>query len=135
MNQPKGYLIAIGGAEDKGLEDTYDKKHKLDFFKDGILNNIVDIAGKKEEPRIEIVTTASSIPDEVAHMYKKAFKKLGCTTVGHLKINSREDAESKKILERLATCNCVLFSGGDQLRLCSILGGTVFIDILKERYW
>jgi cyanophycinase len=67
-------------------------------------------------------------------VYKKAFRKLGCIEIGHMKITRREDADSKKILERLEKCNCILFSGGDQLRLCSLLGGTEFLDIMRERY-
>ncbi|HEX2607834.1 MAG TPA: cyanophycinase [Flavisolibacter sp.] len=134
MQIPKGYLIAIGGAEDKGSELENERRNSLDFFKEGILKQIVELAGRKTDPRIEVVTTASSIPDEVGLAYKKAFKKLGCIDIGHLKITSREEADSKKIRERLDKCNCILFSGGDQLRLCSILGGTDFIDTIRERY-
>lgn len=106
----------------------------MDFFKEGILNQIVELCSKKGDPKIEVVTAASSIPDEVAQVYKKAFRKLGCVEIGHLKIRSREEADSKKTLERLEKCNGILFSGGDQLRLCSVLGGTEFMDILHERY-
>ena len=134
MQHPKGVLIAVGGAEDKGSEVEKERQNSLDFFKEGILNQIVGLCGKKEDPKIEVVTTASSIPDEVAQVYKKAFRKLGCVEIGHLKITNREEADSKKILERLEKCNGILFSGGDQLRLCSILGGTDFMDILRERY-
>jgi cyanophycinase len=134
MQHPKGYLIAIGGAEDKGTVEEKERQNSLDFFKEGILQQIVDLAGKKLEPKIEVITTASSIPDEVAQVYKKAFKKLGCVDIGHLKILTREEADNKKTLERLEKCNCLLFSGGDQLRLCSILGGTEFMDIARERY-
>jgi cyanophycinase len=134
MQNPKGYLIAIGGAEDKGSEAEKERQNSLDFFKEGILQQIVDLAGKKSTPKIEVVTTASSIPDEVAQIYKKAFKKLGLVDIGHLKITNREEADSKKTLERLEKCNCILFSGGDQLRLSSIVGGTEFLDILRERF-
>src|SRR5829696_7997791 len=134
MQHPKGYLIAVGGAEDKGSELERERQNSLDFFREGILNQIVELSGKKTEPRIEVVTTASSIPDEVAQVYKKAFKKLGCIEIGHLKITKREEADSKKIIERLEKCNCILFSGGDQLRLSSVLGGTEFLDILHERF-
>lgn len=111
-----------------------ERMNRLDFFKEGILNKILELAGKKQPPRIEVVTTASSIPDEVGRTYKKAFKKLGCVDVGHLKITTREEADHPKTMERLEKANCVLFSGGDQLRLCSILGGTHFIVRVKERY-
>ena len=134
MQYPKGYLIAIGGAEDKGTSEERERQNSLDFFREGILNCIVELDGKKTEPKIEVVTAASSIPDEVAQVYKKSFRKLGCVEIGHLKILRREEADSKKTLERLEKGNCILFSGGDQLRLCSVLGGTEFIDILRERY-
>jgi cyanophycinase len=133
MEMPKGYLIAIGGSEDKGEEEKIREK-KLNFFEEGILKQIVELAGKKSEPKIEVITTASSIPDEVSQSYKRAFKKLGVDQVGHLKLLSREDADNNKSLDRLQRSNCILFSGGDQLRLCSLLGGTIFIEQLKEKY-
>ena len=133
MRYPKGYLIAIGGSEDKGEEEKV-RQHKLDFFELGILKQIVELAGKKGKPKIEIITTASAIPDEVGQTYKKAFKKLGVEDVGHLKIQARAEADNPKFLERAEKCNCVLFSGGDQLKLCSILGGTDLIDIIHEKY-
>jgi cyanophycinase len=132
MNHPKGYLVAVGGAEDKG--EVEQVKGKLNFFEEGILKRIVELAGKKNSPKIEVVTTASSIPDEVALMYKRAFRRLGCDDAGHLRLMNREDAENKRVMERLARCNCILFSGGDQLRLCSILGGTHFIETIRQRY-
>lgn len=134
MNHPKGYLIAIGGAEDKGTQEERERQNSLDFFTEGILRQILELAGKKQDPRIEVVTTASSIPDEVAQNYKRAFRQLGSLEIGHLKIMNRKEAESRKVLDRLEKCNCILFSGGDQLRLCSILGGTLFTDMLMERY-
>lgn len=134
MQYPKGYLIAIGGAEDKGSFIERERQNSLDFFKEGILNQILELAGKKTDPKVEVITTASSIPEEVAQIYKKAFKKLGCIDINHLKITKREEADSKKVLERLEKCNCILFSGGDQLRLSSVLGGTEFLDILHERF-
>ena len=133
MQYPKGYLIAIGGAEDRGEEEKI-KNKRLDFFQEGILRQIVEVAGKKSAPKIEVVTTASSIPDEMIASYRKAFKKLGIDELGHLKLTNREEADNKKNLDRIERCNCLLFSGGDQLKLCSVLGGTHFIDLIRERY-
>jgi cyanophycinase len=134
MQYPKGYLIAVGGAEDKGTEKERERQNSLDFFKEGILNQILELASKKGDPKIEVITTASSIPNEVGKIYQQAFRKLGCVEIGHLKITTRNQADAKKTLERLEKCNCILFSGGDQLRLSSILGGTEFLDVLRERY-
>ncbi len=133
MQHPKGFLIAVGGAEDKGEEEKI-RNNRLDFFEEGILRQILALAGKRTDPRIELITTASSSPDVVAQTYKKAFKRLGYEDVGHLKLASREQADSKKTLERLERSNCLLFSGGDQLKLCSALGGTQFISMVRERY-
>jgi cyanophycinase len=133
MQSPKGYLIAVGGAEDKG-EDERIKNQQLNFFEEGILKQVLDLSRKKSSPQIEIITTASSIPDVVAQSYKKAFKKLGCENVGHLKLLHREDADNKKVIDRIQKCNAILFSGGDQLKLCSVLGGTNLIKIIRERY-
>lgn len=133
MHSPKGILIAVGGAEDKGEEDKI-KEHRLNFFSEGILKQFVEQASKKGKPKIEVITTASTIPDEMWLNYKKAFRKLGVNDVGHLKLLTRDEAENSKILERLQKATAILFSGGDQLRLCSALGGTRFIDLVHEKY-
>lgn len=135
MNHPQGHLVAVGGAEDKGtdLEKGILQRNRLNFFELGILKNIVSLIDNKEA-RVEVITTASSIPDEVAQNYIDAFAKLGCHNVGHLRIRNREDAGMASSIERLKACSCIMFSGGNQLRLSSIFGGTQFLDILKYRY-
>jgi len=132
---PQGHLVAVGGAEDKGtdLEKGILQRNRLNFFELGILKNIVSLIGDKE-PCVEVITTASSIPDEVAQNYIDAFAKLGCNNVGHLRIRNREDCSIPDYIERLKKSNCLMFSGGNQLRLSSIFGGTRFLDILKDRY-
>ena len=136
MIYPKGHLISVGGAEDKGtdLEKGIVQRNRLNFFEIGILKNIVSLIEGGQEPRVEVITTASAIPDEVAQNYKDAFEKLGCLNVGHLRIRNREDVAAPDNLARLKSCNCIMFSGGNQLRLSSIFGGTTFLDVLKTRY-
>lgn len=134
---PKGILVSVGGAEDKGtdLEKGIIQRNRLNFFEIGILKTIISLIQPGEEPRVEVITTASSIPDEVAENYIDAFSKLGCHNVGHLRIRNREDASRADYIERLKQCNCIMISGGNQLRLSSIFGGTEFLDILKHRYY
>ena len=136
MIYPKGYLVSVGGAEDKGtdLERGIIERNRLNFFELGILKNILSLIKDGETPRVEVVTTASQIPDEVAVNYLDAFSKLGCTDVGHLRVRDRKDAGNPEFLERVRKCNCLLFSGGNQLRLSSVFGGTEFLEILQERY-
>jgi cyanophycinase len=136
MGKIKGILVAIGGAEDKGRERPArrEQKHRWDFLEDGILRQIVKLAERHDNPRIELITTASSIPEVVEKIYRDAFSALGCPNVGHLFITRREHADLPEYLDRIETCNCLIFSGGDQLRLSSILGGTKLMARLKSRY-
>ncbi len=78
MNHPKGKLIAIGGAEDKGtdLEAGEIKRNNLNFFELGILRRVVEEAGGVAA-RIEVITTASMIPYEVGETYLNAFGTIG----------------------------------------------------------
>jgi cyanophycinase len=136
MQIPKGKLIAIGGAEDKGsdLEKGAIFRNNLNFFELGILRRIVEEAGGSDA-NIEVVTTASTIPYEVGENYLDAFGKIGCTNVHIIHIRNREDAQKPEYIERIQQCNGVMFSGGNQLRLTTIFGGTRFLDIIQERYW
>ena len=135
MMIPAGKLIAIGGAEDKGtdLEKGEIQRSNLNFFELGILSRIAKEVGGLDA-KIEIITTASTIPYEVGENYLDAFSKIGCTNVDVMHIRNREDANNPIYLKRLKACNGVMFSGGNQLRLTAIFGGTKFLQIIKERY-
>ncbi len=131
----KGILVSVGGAEDKGtnLETGVIQRNRLNFFEMGILKKITSLIGTPDK-RIEVITTASNIPLEVFDNYQDAFSKLGYENVGHINIRNREDAQSEEYIERIKTCNGLMFSGGNQLRLSSIFGGTAIFDIIKQRY-
>ncbi|MEO7922334.1 MAG: cyanophycinase [Chitinophagaceae bacterium] len=135
MSHPKGKLIAIGGAEDKGtnLETGEIYRNNLNFFELGILRKVMEESGGASA-RIEVITTASMIPYEVGENYLNAFGKIGCTNVGVMHIRTRQDAMNTEYLDRIRDCDCVMFSGGNQLRLSATDGGTEFLSILKKRY-
>ncbi|HLF53417.1 cyanophycinase [Flavobacterium sp.] len=134
----RGKLIIIGGAVDKGsfTETDLDKNvsNNLNFFEAGILRRMLVESKHKENSRIEVVTTASKIPREIGPEYIKALNYLGATNVDVLHIEKREQATDPEILERLKAADVVMFTGGDQLRLTSILGGSAFHDILLDKY-
>lgn len=135
MPTPKGKLIAIGGAEDKGtnLETGEIQRNNLNFFELGILKRLVQEVGGTDK-RIEVITTASMIPVEVGDNYLDAFGKIGCSNVGVMNIRNRTDAMEDTYLQRLRVCDGVMFSGGNQLRLTSTFGGTEFYKLLIKRY-
>ena len=134
MQFAKGKLIAIGGAEDKGtdLEKGEIQRNNLNFFERGILRRIAQEAGGTMS-RIEVITTASMIPFEVGDNYLDAFGKIGCTNVDVMHIRNRGDVVNEEYIQRIRECDAVMFSGGNQLRLSSIFGGTEFLEILLTR--
>jgi cyanophycinase len=136
MQFAKGKLIAIGGAEDKGtdLETGKFQRNNLNFFELGILSRVVEEAGGPL-CRIEVITTASMIPYEVGDNYMDAFGKIGCTDIGVMHIRNRADIANPEYFERISTCDIVMFSGGNQLRLSSTFGGTVFFEKIMDRYY
>jgi len=135
MQHPKGKLISIGGAEDKGtdLELGVIQRNNLNFFEMGILKRFVKEVGSLDA-RIEVVTTASSIPVEVGENYLSALTKIGCTNVGIIDVRERKQAMDSQTVQRLKDTDALMFTGGNQLRLTAIFGGTEFLDILKRRY-
>ncbi len=133
-----GKLIIIGGAVDKGsfTETNLDRDapKNLNFFEEGILKRVINESKHKELSRIEIITTASKIPLEIGPEYVKALGYLNAHNTDVINIERREQASDPEILERLRAADVVMFTGGDQLRLTSILGGTQFHDILLDKY-
>ena len=135
MSHPKGKLIAIGGAEDKGTDLELGVIHRsnLNFFELGILKRIAAESGSTDA-RIEVITTASSSPKEVGGNYKNAFEKIGYSNVGHISIRNRDEATNTDFIQRVKKANVVMFSGGNQYRLTSTFGGTEILQILHDRY-
>lgn len=135
MQRPKGKLIAVGGAEDKGTDPEKGALHQnnLNFFELAILRRFVEEAGGPAA-RIEVVTTASTIPMEVGNNYLNAFGKIGCVNVDVMHIRNRFDAVEEEYLDRLQQCDAIMFSGGNQMRLTATFGGTQFLKILLHRY-
>ena len=133
---PRGKLIAIGGNEDKGTYPTSRSKRKyyLNFFELGILKRVVSESGKTD-PRIEVITTASMIPQEVGPIYTASFAMLNCHNVGILDIRTPEDARQPAYLERLLAADVVMMSGGNQQRLREMFAETDFLDTLLRRYY
>lgn len=138
MIVPKGKLIIIGGAVDMGTnlstQEYIVKPNYLKFFEQGILKRIITESAQQAGSKIEVITTASQIPELVGTEYTEAFNQLNVTHVNVLDIRTREDAGKKEYLDRIRRADVVMFSGGDQLRLSSIFGGTEFLQILKTRY-
>ncbi|RYY96011.1 MAG: cyanophycinase [Chitinophagaceae bacterium] len=131
---PRGILLIIGGAENKGEEKAKKKHTPSDFERFEILKDFIKLLGKKK-PRIEVVTSASAEGAESFEDYRKAFEELEVTDIGHLHHDSRKEVlDDEALLERVKALDGIFFAGGDQLKYTSIYGGSIFLTRLKERY-
>ena len=113
-----GHLLVIGGAEDK-----YNERR--------ILKKFLSLAGD-EQAEVLIVPVASDFPEFAADVYVQAFRNLGVANPRVLRATSRQDvvqADPDKLLDGV---NGVFITGGDQMRLVSLLGGTEFADKLRR---
>jgi cyanophycinase len=120
LTEARGKLMVIGGAEDREGECH-------------ILKEFVRLANG-EDARIVILTTATESPEELGKVYIKAFKRLGAKEVQMIDISTRADAMAKKNIEAIRKSTGLFFTGGDQLHITSLMGGTDLQKVINERY-
>ncbi len=110
--------MVIGGAEDRG---------------GSILKAFIRLAGGPEAV-VALLATASGEPEGAEQAYEEAFDRLGARTVHTLRVSCRDDAGDAGLLERAQASTGFFFTGGDQLRITSALGGTPLDDVLHRRH-
>lgn len=115
-----GNLLIIGGNEDKTGECV-------------ILRKFIDLAGG-HQANIAVVTTATEAPEEAGEQYYKLFQKFGAASTHILNIENRELASSPEPIAVMEACSGIFFTGGDQLRLTSLLGGSGIDAAIRRAY-
>jgi cyanophycinase len=113
-----GYLLVIGGAEDK-----YNERR--------ILKKFLKLAGGANA-EVLIVPVASDYPEFAADVYTQAFRNLGIANPRVLRATSRQDVVQADVDKLLDGVTGVFMTGGDQMRLVSLLGGTKLADKLRR---
>src|SRR5262245_29436342 len=115
---PSGALFVIGGAEDR--EDTM-----------VILGHFAE---RISSGKLVISTVASGYADEVWETYRNLFTSMGVKRVEHLCLDHRDESPDDPRLDPLANATAVFFTGGDQLRITTRLGGTALSERIEEIY-
>ncbi len=116
----RGSLVIIGGAEDKKGESV-------------ILKKVVELVGASNA-KLVILTTATEEPQSLGEEYKKVFNRLDISDIKILNISSRTNANKEGAANSIINSTGIFFTGGDQLRITSILGGTRAYEALQEAY-
>jgi cyanophycinase len=117
---PHGTVIVIGGAEDKVRDRV-------------ILGRFVALAGGSEA-RIAVIATASSFGMEAGDRYRAVFNELGAAEVVPLNAVSRAQANDEHAARIIGDSTGIFMTGGNQLRLSSMLGGTRLADAIMARF-
>jgi cyanophycinase len=113
-----GHLLVIGGAEDK-----YNERR--------ILKKFLSLAGD-DKAEVLIVPVASDFPEFASDVYVQAFRNLGVAHPRVLRATSRQDVVQADVGKLLDGVTGVFITGGDQMRLVSLLGGTKFAAKLRQ---
>jgi cyanophycinase len=116
--QKKGYLVLIGGAEDRRNDKV-------------VLRKLIHLNDAKN---IVIVTSATLYPAETAEDYYYAFRDLGIKNIQIFDIRDNRDTNHSGYIEKINQADLVFFTGGDQVRLTRILLNTPLLERIKERF-
>jgi cyanophycinase len=115
-----GPVMVIGGAEDK-LKDRV------------ILHRFIRLAGGTDA-RIVVISTASSLGEEATDLYRELFTALGASEVTGIRPLARHDANDPSNAEALDHATGIFLTGGNQLRLSSVVDGTVLGNALLRAH-
>jgi len=116
--ESRGWIVPIGGAENKEND-----RHILERF--------VRISGGADAD-IVVIPTASRI-HETGPRYEKLFSDLGASKVTVMDFDTRRDCQEPGRLRRLEEASGIFFTGGNQLRLTTLLGGTPVAKLIRAR--
>jgi cyanophycinase len=114
----RGYIIPVGGAEEK-IGDV------------AILRRFVALCGNGT-CRIAIIPTASEL-SETGGRYERLFLELGAGEARAVPIQSRGDCDKAEWLEALDAADGIFLTGGNQLRLSTMIGGTPVAKAIRRR--
>ena len=118
VDTPRGAIVPIGGAEAKTGTRA-------------ILRHVLELAGGSDAQMV-IIPTASEMPD-TGDRYAKLFMKLGAADVDVLSISEREHARVPAAVEIVERATGIFMTGGNQLRLSTILGGTPLAQAIRRQ--
>ena len=114
----RGWIIPIGGAENKEND-----RHILERF--------VRCSGDRDADLV-VIPTASCL-HETGPRYEKLFRDIGAARVTVMDFDTRRDCQEPGRLQRLEEASGIFFTGGNQLRLTTLLGGTPVAKLIRTR--
>ena len=120
MANRKTILIAIGGGE---MSDARE-----------VLDEILRYLQAKRDPRITVMTVATNESEAASVKYNGLFRRLGIRHVDIVDVSQREDSFAADSIKKVENADALFFTGGDQLNITSLLGGTPLHNLVHDRY-
>jgi cyanophycinase len=120
MSQSDTVLIAIGGGELAESEE--------------VVKELVELIRKKSDPSVTVMTVATDQPEQAAAKYSSFFRGKGIKHVEIVDVSERDDAFDEKALDKIRRADALFFTGGDQLNVTSLIGGSPLHDTIFEKY-
>ena len=131
---PKGRLLLIGGHEEKvftGDAEALRTEMHIPHFE--ILGRLINDIPHTHHI-IEIIATASSIPEEMEETYMAAYKSAGYNHVGVMRIEDMATANDEALVKRIHYAHAVFFTGGDQRKLTGLLNDSAVLKAIYKKY-
>ena len=119
MSKGKSKLIAVGGGEMKSSTE--------------VLEQITRYFNGRPEGRLTVMTVATSDSEGAANKYNSLFRGLGIKHIDVVDVSQREDAFAEASLKKIDSADAIFFTGGDQLNITSLMGGSPLHYRLSER--
>ncbi|OOG36365.1 cyanophycinase [Rhodanobacter sp. C05] len=116
--EQRGWIVPIGGAEQKENDAR-------------ILERFVALCGG-DAADIVVIPTASQLPDTGAR-YEQIFSELGAGRVTALDFDTRRDTSERNRMQRIEQASGIFFTGGNQLRISTLIGGTPIAQLIRTR--
>lgn len=98
-----------------------------------VIEEFVTPLKKSANPRVIVMTVATNEPDAAAAKYKDLFRKYGIKQIDTINISERDDAFDDGALKKLDKSDALFFTGGDQLNVTSLMGGTPLHQAIRYR--
>jgi len=119
MSKSQTVLFAIGGGEFAEATD--------------VLGEFLGLLKDKSDPQLTVMTVATDEPESAAVKYNNLFRRHGIDHVSVIDVSIRDDAFDKKASKTIEKADALFFTGGDQLNVTSLMGGSPLHNLLHDR--
>lgn len=122
--QTKGSLVAVGGGESSEITE--------DSLK--IVEKFLELSGGVNKAQVILMTVATDDPEDAVQRYEQLFDKLEFKNFAAVNIADRSESHDEAILEKIKNATGLYFTGGNQLHVTALTGGTPLHQLILDKF-